>query len=62
MSKARREVLRIVEDTTVLPEKAGLAGANILCFIAALGVDFEDPALALSNSNAKFKRWHNIGH
>ena len=61
VSKARREVLRIVEDTTVLPEKAGLAGANILCFIAALGVDFEDPALALSNSNVKFKSWHNIG-
>jgi hypothetical protein len=50
VSEARREGLRASEESTAaLVEKAGLAGANILCLFIPLGVDFEElPALELS--------------
>lgn len=52
VSEARRDGLRAVEETMpALLEKAGLAGAKILCLFTALGVYFEEElALALSNS------------
>lgn len=61
MSEARREVLRATdEDMATLLEKAGLAGANILCLIVALGVGLEEPALALSNSFVEYNSQQSI--
>lgn len=58
VSKARRDGLRgAEEDVAALLEKAGLAGANILCFFIPLGVDSdleELPAFALSKSVIKY--------
>jgi hypothetical protein len=59
VSDARRDGLRAAEeDTAALLEKAGLAGAKILCLLMRLGVpvDFEElppSPLALSNSVIK---------
>lgn len=57
VSEARREGLRAAEEAmAAFPEKAGLAGANILCFVIRLGVDLEElPAFELSNSVVKYK-------
>jgi hypothetical protein len=43
VSDARRDALRTaVDDTAALLEKAGLAGANMLCLFKRMGVDFEE--------------------
>lgn len=42
--------------TAALLEKAGLAGANILCWFLRLGVDMEELlAFDLSNSDVEYK-------
>lgn len=53
VSDARRDGLRAAEESTAaFLEKAGLAGAKILCLFLLLGVDLEEePALAISNSD-----------
>jgi hypothetical protein len=60
VSDARRDGLRTAEeDTAALLEKAGLAGANILCLLMRLGVvvDFEElPPLVSSNSAIKLTK------
>lgn len=62
MSEARRDGLRADEESAAtFPEKAGLAGANILClFILGVPEDFdwEEPAFALSKSFVKYKHPH----
>lgn len=56
VSDARRDGLRTAEEAiAALLEKAGLAGAKILCFFITIGVVFEEPALAVSNSDIKYK-------
>ena len=59
-SDARRDGLRTAEENTAaLLEKAGLAGANILCLLMRLGVvvDFKElPPLVLSNSAVKLTK------
>jgi hypothetical protein len=56
VSDARRDGLRPDEENAAtFPEKAGLAGANILCrFILGVPVDLEELAFALSNSVVEF--------
>jgi hypothetical protein len=60
VSDARRDGLRAAEESAAtFPEKAGLAGANILClFIFGVSVDLEELAFALSNSVVKYKHKH----
>jgi hypothetical protein len=55
VSDARRDGLRPEEENAAaFPEKAGLAGANILCLlIFGVLVDLEELAFALSKSFAK---------
>ena len=66
VSDARRDGLWAAEEgAPALLEKAGLAGANILCLFVPfkLGVKFEEgPALALSKSVVKYKKGCHAKH